>query len=55
MMGGTMDSKCICTRLYTESGAENGHTWNSECPEHGPESDWYNSAPQIKIRHQQQQ
>ena len=46
-------SGCTCGRIMLGSKPSGARNWNPDCPEHGIESDWWQSPEQVARRQEQ--
>lgn len=48
-------STCTYSRIKIGTHVSNSRNWNLNCPLHGTESEWFNSAEQVEARNQASQ
>lgn len=41
---------CVCGRVFVGNHDSGSRNWNPDCPEHGTESEWWNSDEQREVR-----
>jgi hypothetical protein len=44
------DSRCTCPQIMVGTHVSGARNWKHSCPEHGVESEWWNSPEQIAKR-----